>query len=156
MTMARLELRRASPADPDAAALIAELNAELDALYQPDDNHFSLDESEVSEGRGVFLVAFLGGSPVGCGAVRLLSEARAELKRMFVKPSVRGRGMGRALLTRLESEAKALGATHLVLEMGDNQPGAEALYRGAGFSEVPCWGEYLATPASVCLGKQIR
>ncbi len=155
MTMARLELHRASPGDPDAAALIAELNAELDALYRPDDNHFSLDESDVTDGRGAFLVARLEGGPVGCGAVRLLSDGRGEIKRMYVKPKARGQGVGRALLTRLEVEAKTLGATRLVLEMGDGQPVAEALYRGAGFSEIPCWGEYLATPASVCLGKRI-
>lgn len=155
MTPAQPVLRPVSPRDPDAAALIAELNAELDALYRPDDNHFALDESEVTEGRGAFLVAFFDGNPAGCGAVRLISDSRAEIKRMYVKPSVRGQGVGRALLTRLEAEAKALGAAHLVLEMGDSQPGADALYRRAGFIQIPCWGEYLATPASVCLGKQI-
>lgn len=149
------ELRPASPDDPDATTLIGELNAELDALYRPDDNHFSLDHSEVVGGRGAFFVAFLDGRPVGCGAVRLIDESRAEIKRMYVRPDVRGRGVGRALLNRLESEARDLGATSLVLEMGDSQPGADALYRGAGFREIPCWGEYLATPASVCLGKPI-
>ncbi len=155
MALPTPELRPASPDDPDATRLIDELNAELDALYRPDDNHFSLDRSEVAEGRGAFFVAFLEGQPVGCGAVRLIGEARAEIKRMYVRPNVRGRGVGRALLNRLESKASALGATSLVLEMGDSQPGADALYRGAGFREIPCWGEYLATPASVCLGKRI-
>lgn len=155
MTIARLELHPFSPNDHPAAALIAELNAELDTLYRAEDNHFSLADADVAEGSGAFFVATLEGRPVGCGAVRLIAASRAEIKRMYVRPSVRGRGVGRALLARLESEARLLGATSLVLEMGDKQPGAEALYRGAGFTPIPCWGEYLATPASVCLGKQI-
>lgn len=155
MTSAPPELHLSSPGAPESVALIAELNAELDALYRPEDNHFSLDEADVAEGSGVFLVATLDGRAVGCGAVRLIGGSRAEVKRMYVRPSARGRGVGRALLTRLESEASRLGASALVLEMGDDQPAAAALYRRAGFSRVPCWGEYLATPASICLGKQI-
>lgn len=151
-----VEIIAASPAHPDAAALIEELNVLLDGLYRPADNHFSLDADDVSGDRGVFLLARVGREAQGCGAVRLTEDGRGEIKRMYVRPAVQGRGVGRLLLDRLESEARRLGATGLVLEMGDRQPQASALYRRSGFTETPCWGPYLATPASICLGKELE
>lgn len=149
-----VELIVSSPADPDAAALIRELNQLLDGLYSPDENHFALDVSEVTGGRGVFLLARLGDEAVGCGAVRVVDD-RGEIKRMYVRPFAGGRGVGRLILARLEREARRLGAGRLVLEMGDRQPAARRLYESAGFVPVPCWDEYLSTPGSVCLGKDL-
>lgn len=150
-----LELVPSSPDDPYALALIADLNDLLDGLYHPDDNHFSLDPTEVVEGLGIFLVARRHGVTVGCGALRMTDDRRGEIKRMYVRPEAQGGGVGRAILTALEKEARRLGASQLVLEMGDQQPAAAALYRRAGFTPIPCWGEYLATPASICLGKDL-
>jgi GNAT superfamily N-acetyltransferase len=102
------------------------------------------------------VVAYVGGAPVGCGAVRRLEGGDAELKRMYVDPSRRGRGIGRALLAALEAEARALGARRLVLETGIRQTAALALYRNAGFVEIPAFGEYVASPGtSVCLAKPL-
>ena len=151
---------------PDAAALLAALNAELSALYQePGATHFRLDPNEVSPGAGVFLVARLRGSPVGCGALRRLRDPAqmrelgpqvGEIKRMYVAPSTRGQGVGRALLARIEAEASALGLTKLVLETGIRQTEALALYRRAGFTEIPPYGEYVLSPAtSVCFTKAL-
>ena len=138
-----------------ATSLISALNAELSALYpEPGATHFRLDPDEVGPGRGAFLVAYADGAPVGCGAVRRLDDHDAELKRMYVVPSVRGRGIGRALLSALESEARALGAHRLVLETGIRQTEALALYRRASFVDIPPYGEYAASPGtSVCLAK---
>ena len=99
-------------------------------------------------------MAYADGAPVGCGAVRLLDGDDAEVKRMYVVPSARGRGVGRALLAALESEARSLGAGRLVLETGIRQTEALALYRRAGFVDIPAYGEYAASPGtSVCLAK---
>lgn len=149
-----------------AAALIAALNAELSALYpEPGATHFHLDPNEVAPGAGVFLVARLRGRPVGCGALRLLREATlvrevgprvGELKRMYVAPEARGLGIGRALLVRLEAEARTLGLDRLVLETGTRQAEALALYRRAGFTDIPPYGEYAASvTTSVCLTKTL-
>jgi putative acetyltransferase len=149
-----------------ATALIAQLNEELSARYpEPGATHFRLDPSEVAPGNGVFLVARWLGRPVGCGALRSLREAGGmhelgarvgELKRMYVAPDVRGQGIGRALLERLEAEARALGLTRLVLETGTRQEEALALYSRAGFIGIPAYGEYGASPGtSVCLGKSL-
>ena len=99
--------------------LIESLNAELRGVYsEPGATHFHLDPEEVADGRGTFLVVYREGSPVGCGALRLLDAETAELKRMYVSPIVRGRGMGRLLVAALEAEARALGVRRLVLEKG--------------------------------------
>lgn len=147
-----------------AAALITALNAELSALYpEAGATHFRVDPDEVAPGAGAFLVARLLGRPVGCGALRRLREASlmrelgprvGELKRMYVAPEARGQGIGRALLARLEAEARTLGLDRLVLETGIRQTEALALYRRAGFTDIPAYGEYAASVAtSVCLTK---
>jgi len=149
-----------------AAVLIAALNAELSAEYpEPGATHFALDTSEVAPGSGVFLVARWFGRPVGCGAIRVLRDAAlthdlgprvGEIKRMYVAPEVRGQGVGRALLAQLEAEASALGVTRLVLETGTRQLAALALYRRAGFTDIPPYGEYALSPGtSVCLSKSV-
>jgi len=132
---------------------------------EPGANHFSLDPNEVAPGAGIFVVARLEGHPVGCGALRSLRERElvrelgprvGELKRMYVAREVRGHGVGRALLARLEAEARALGLTQLVLETGIRQTDALALYRRAGFASIPPYGEYAASAdTSVCLSKSL-
>ena len=143
--------------DPASGALIAALDAELTGLYaDPGANHFRLDPAEVSGARGAFLVAYRGGAPVGCGAVRLLDAETAELKRMYVAPEARGQGLGRRLVDALEAEARARGARRLVLETGIRQHAALALYHAAGFTPIPLYGEYRdSAETSVCLGKPL-
>lgn len=140
-----------------AHELIGALNAELRGAYsEPGANHFALDSAEVAPGRGTFLVAYHERAPVGCGAVRLLDPATAELKRMYVTPSLRGAGIGWRLLQALEGEARRLGAERLVLETGVRQAAALALYTRCGFEPIPLYGEYRLSPAtSICLGKPL-
>jgi GNAT superfamily N-acetyltransferase len=150
-------IARADLMSPEAQSLIACLNQELTATYPEEGaTHFRLDPAELAPGRGGFLVA-REEVPLGCGAVRLIDPAagleRAELKRMFVKPEARGRGVGRALLEALLEEARALGAAQAVLETGVRQTAALALYVRAGFTRIPAWGEYTDSPLSLCLMK---
>ena len=147
---------RADLESATARALIAELNAELSALYpEQGANHFRLDPDEVAHGRGAFLVASRRGAAVGCGAVRRIGDGVGEIKRMFVVRADRGRGAGRAILAALEREARALGLSRLCLETGVRQTVAMVLYERAGFSRVEPYGEYIGSPLSVCLAKQL-
>src|SRR2546422_1396090 len=131
-------VQRGDLLSPPARALIEALNAELSSLYpEPGANHFRLDPDEVADGQGVFLIASSGGQPVGCGAVRRIEARTGEIKRMYVSPDARGRGIGRAVLAALEAEARTLGIARLVLETGLRQGEALALYEGAGFSRIP-------------------
>ena len=143
--------------DDVSRKLIEALNAELSAIYpEPGANHFTLDPEETAKGRGAFLVVYRGEVPVGCGAVRLVDAETGELKRMYVSPAERGRGLGRLLVAELEAEARTLGARRLVLETGTRQHAALALYHAAGFRPIPLYGEYLLSPGtSVCLGKEL-
>jgi putative acetyltransferase len=139
-----------------AQQLIATLNAELLARYPgPEETFFDLAEEEVAPGRGAFLVARLAGRPIGCGAVRRLDDHTVEIKRMFVAPEARGRGVGGRILAALEAEARRLGASKLVLETGHEQPEAVALYTRAGFVRIPRYGQYACAPQSVCFGKML-
>jgi putative acetyltransferase len=152
-----ITIRRASLTEDVSRTLIEALNAELSGSYpEPGATHFRLESEEVADGRGTFLVLALKGTAVGCGALRMLDDDTAELKRMFVSRTVRGLGLGRRLLTALESEARALGVRQLVLETGVRQNAALELYRRTGFRPIPLFGEYLASPdTSICLGKEL-
>jgi GNAT superfamily N-acetyltransferase len=139
-----------------ARTLITALNTELSRLYpEPGANHFRLDAEEVAPGRGAFLVAYLQDKPVGCGAIRRIEDGVGELKRMYVDVAARGRGVGRAILAALETEARQLGLRRVVLETGVRQAAALALYRNAGFHEFRAFGEYADEPLSVFLAKEL-
>lgn len=139
-----------------AQELIAALNAELSKQYPEEGaTHFRLDPDEVAEGNGAFLVALRDNEPLGCGAVRRIEERSGELKRMYIRPQARGLGIGRALLAALEAEARALGLTRLLLETGTRQTEALGLYRQAGFLDIPAYGEYINSPLSVCMVKEL-
>jgi len=157
MASETITIERAELTADVSRALIDSLNAELRGVYsEPGATHFHLDPEEVAEGRGTFLVVYLEGTPVGCGALRILDAETAELKRMYVSPAVRGRGLGRRLVAALEAEARALGIRRLVLETGILQDAALALYRATGFHPIPLYGEYCLSPeTSVCLGKEL-
>lgn len=134
--------------------MIAALDAGLAQLYPPEQRFGpNLKAQHLEAGRGTFLIARDNGRSVGCGAIRLLDTTTAEVKRMYVEPEQRGKGIGRAVLARLEAEARQLGAKRLVLETGVLSPEALALYRGAGFRQIDCWGEYATSPTSVCMEK---
>jgi GNAT superfamily N-acetyltransferase len=141
---------------PVARGLIEALNTELSDRYPEDGaNHFRLDADEVAHGRGAFLIAMRWGTPVGCGAVRRIGGRAGEIKRMYVVPAERGRGVGRVILASLEAEARALGLDRLLLETGARQPEAIALYERAGFRTIPLFGEYMNSPLSVCMAKDL-
>ena len=152
-----IRIVRSELTDEVSRALVDALNAELLATYpEPGATHFQLNPEQVAEGRGVFLVVYHGSTPAGCGALRLLNDITAELKRMYVAPTYRRTGLGRRLLAALEAEARVLGVRHLVLETGTRQLAALALYRSTGFDSIPLFGEYLRSPkTSICLGKEL-
>jgi putative acetyltransferase len=141
----------------DARRLIQALDAELSLLYPPEQRFGpNLKAEQLSDGRGLFLIAREGSRPVGCGAIRVVDPETAELKRMYATTDLRGRGVGRAVLEALEAAARVMGLKRLVLETGIHQHAAIALYTKAGYTQVECWGEYASSPTSVCYAKDLR
>jgi GNAT superfamily N-acetyltransferase len=142
---------------PDAVSLIAEVQQEYVIRYGEEDRT-PVDPAEFAPPRGLFLVAYLDGRPVACGGWRVHpgpDGPEAELKRMYVSPAARGRGVARALLAELERTALEAGYGRMVLETGSRQPEALALYKSAGYVDVPRFGYYADEPEAVHLGKTI-
>jgi GNAT superfamily N-acetyltransferase len=140
----------------DARRLIAALDEHLASRYPPEQRFGpNLKPQQIAAGVGTFVIARLDGRAVGCGALRKLDETSAEVKRMYVAPEVRGKGVARKVLEHLESVGRELGVQRLVLETGIYQAEAIALYHGAGYEPVRCWGEYADSVTSVCFEKQI-
>jgi GNAT superfamily N-acetyltransferase len=153
--MPTLDIRRCALDSSDASRLILALNMELKAAFpEPGATHFSLSSEQVRPGDGALILAYLDDAAVGCGAVRRLDETTAELKRMYVAPHARGRGIGRAIVEVLEGEARLLGVVKVVLETGTRLAPAIRLYESMGYRPIPLFGEYLASPeTSLCFGK---
>lgn len=135
-------IERIEQPTPDAAALIGELDGVLGAVYEPHQRH-GLSLAQIFEPHVRFFIARLDGKPVGCGGVALF-DGYAEVKRMYTRATVRGRGVARALLVRLEEEARAAGKPVLQLETGTLQEAAIRLYERAGFAPCGAFGPYAA------------
>jgi GNAT superfamily N-acetyltransferase len=141
---------------PDAQRLITALDEHLAGHYLPEQRFGpNLKPAQLAPGMGTFVVARGDGEAIGCGALRKLDGTTGEVKRMYVAPAARRRGVGRQILARLESAAAELGISRLLLETGIHQKAAIALYTGAGFRPLPCWGEYASSSTSVCFEKML-
>ncbi|WP_156754123.1 GNAT family N-acetyltransferase [Actinokineospora pegani] len=139
---------------PDSARLIAEVRREYVVRYGGVDLT-PVDPAQFAPPRGLFLVAYLDGAPVATGGWRARGGHEAEIKRMYVSPAARGRGLARAVLAELERTAAAAARHTLVLETGTKQPEAIALYESAGYVPVESFGYYADEPESVYLGKNL-
>jgi putative acetyltransferase len=140
----------------DARRLVAALDAHLASRYSPDQMFgANLHPEQLKPGLGTFVIARADGVAIGCGALRRRDDTTSEVKRMYVEPALRGRGVARAILEHLEAAARELGTQRLVLETGIHQAEAIGLYRRAGFIPIGCFGEYAASPTSICFEKTI-
>ncbi|CAN5305511.1 GNAT family N-acetyltransferase [soil metagenome] len=139
---------------PAALALIEAVQQEYVLRYGgPDES--PVDPGEFTPPVGLFLLARAAGTPVGCGGWRRRGDVVAEIKRMYVVPSARGTGVGRAVLTELERTATAAGFRRLELETGLALPEAVGLYLAAGYRPTAAFGFYAGEPSSRYLGKDL-
>jgi len=133
--------------DPEVARLTAaqqvELRARYDGAAEPGTPPSAVDVAVV------LLARDDDGTPLGCGALPPLEPAAAELMRMYVVPTARGRGISRLILSGLEAEAVARGWTTLRLETGPRQPEAIAPYTRAGYRPIEAFGAYTGAPEAV-------
>jgi GNAT superfamily N-acetyltransferase len=144
----------ANPHSQTALTLMEELDRELHSRY-PSTSVHSMNPADASQHGGTFAIAFLNWQPAGCGALRPLDALTAELKRVFVKPEARQKGIAKRILAYLESWATELGYGKIRLQTGTRQPESLALYRSAGFYCIPRYGEYVSDPLSICMEKSI-
>ena len=136
-----------------ARALVDELESELAAVY-PDESRHGYDVAKLLARGVAFFVVRVDGEAVGCGGVQIEGD-HAELKRMFVRPSHRGRALSSALIAKLEEVARAAGARVVRLETGVHQREALALYERLGFRKIAPFLPYFPDPLSVCMEKDL-
>jgi putative acetyltransferase len=151
-----VEIRRENYEALASRALVAALNAELLERYDGFDGsggeHVG---SDFEAPDGSFVVGWEDEEPVACGGIVRYDAATAEIRRMYVAPVARGRGLSRLLLAALEDEARALGYAFVRLETGDRQPEAIKLYASSGFEPIPRYGPFVDDPRSVCFEKRL-
>jgi putative acetyltransferase len=140
-----LAIERVASPTPEVAGLLGELNEALSFGYAPDQRH-ALSIDQLFRPGVLFFLARSDGEAVACGGVAFL-DGFAEVKRMYAKPTVRGKGVAMAILRRLEEEARGAGETVLRLETGIHQHEALRFYEKAGFRRCAAFGDYLAKPA---------
>ncbi|MGA2826242.1 MAG: GNAT family N-acetyltransferase [Streptosporangiaceae bacterium] len=139
---------------PDAARLIGEVQQEYVIRYGGVDDS-PVDPAEFTPPSGLFLVGYDGDAAVVCGGWRACGpgDTDAEIRRMYVVPAARGRGLARRMLAELERTARDAGHQRMILETGRPQPEAVALYRSSRYTEIPAYGYYAGSPHSMHFGK---
>jgi putative acetyltransferase len=142
-----ITITREQPDSPDAVTLITELSAYLDPLY-PRWNQFGLSSDQLIKEGVAFFITRVDGEPAGCGGVKFY-PGWGELKRMYVRPQFRGRGLGKLMLEHLETFARQQGTTLLRLETGIYQPEAMGLYERMGYRPRGCFEPYDASTATL-------
>jgi GNAT superfamily N-acetyltransferase len=160
--IARMEIRDGDMGTEPGRALADELWRDLAIRYvddptapEPKGESDDLRPEELAPPSGRFVIALDDGEPVGCGAIRRHDARTAEIKRMWVRPAARSRGVARLILRELESSAVALGYRSMVLETGLRQPEAISLYESHGYSPIPNYGFYRESPLSRCYRKTL-
>jgi putative acetyltransferase len=139
-----LVLERATAPTPEIEALLGDLNRALDLGYSPDQKH-ALSVEQLFQPNIRFFVARMGGAAVACGGIGFY-DGYAELKRMYAKPEVRGKGVAKAVLARLEAEARAAGLTLVRIETGNLQQEAMRFYEREGYARCGAFGPYAQMP----------
>jgi ribosomal protein S18 acetylase RimI-like enzyme len=156
-----LRIERVGYGHPDAMRLIAEVQAEYVIRYGSTDDT-PLDPLMFEPPSGSFFVGYLSGAPVVSGAwrshtdVTVFGTARtAEVKRMYVAPQARARGLARRMLAHLEASAAESGAEAMILETGTAQPEAIALYESSGYEAIAPFGYYKDAADNRCFAKPL-
>lgn len=135
---------------PDFVILVSALVEELDDRYP------GLSEEEPApQDLLVAVVAYNGSVPVGCGALRELEPGIGEIKRMFVPPEARGKGVARRMLEALEAQGRVMGYSAMRLGSGIRQPEALGLYESCGYRRIPLFGDYEGSALCVCYEKAL-
>jgi GNAT superfamily N-acetyltransferase len=148
-----LQLKRTDSTDADFIQLVQLLDADL-AVRDGAEHAFYAQFNKIAMLQHV-IVAYENENAVGCGAFKKFDEASAEIKRMYVLPTHRNKGIAAAVLLQLEQWAKEEGYTSTVLETGMKQPEAIRLYEKCGYSRIPNYGQYAGVENSVCMKKEL-
>ncbi|MGW5579875.1 GNAT family N-acetyltransferase [Micromonospora chokoriensis] len=136
--------------DPEIAALVVAQQRELREADGGLDGQVFVPHDDVR-----YLAVVVNGRAVACGGLQALDAETGEVKRIYVRPAYRGRGIARQLLAALEECAFRQGHSVVCLETGTYLPAAIGLYTSCGYEPIPVYGEYVDNPYSVCFAKRL-
>ncbi len=145
--------KRTNSDDFDFKILVKELDAEL-KIVDGEEHGFYSQYNKIDAIKYV-IVVYDDNTPVGCGAIKEYSPDATEIKRMYVVPHKRGKGIATIVLKELENWAQELNYKKCLMETGKRQPDAIALYTKNGYQLIPNYGQYEGVENSVCFGKGI-
>jgi putative acetyltransferase len=145
---------RTNTEDFDFQILVKELDEELSILDGKDHSFYS--QYNKIDAIKYIIVAYDNDTPVSCGAIKEYAPDTMEIKRMYVVPHKRGKGIASIILNELENWAQELNYKKCVLETGKRQPDAIALYTKNGYTPIPNYGQYEGVENSVCFGKHFN
>ncbi|MGZ9810343.1 GNAT family N-acetyltransferase [Pseudoroseicyclus sp. H15] len=148
-----LTLRRVSPREPGAEALLNESQALMRSMFPPEQNNFLSHDALAAPHIHLYL-AEAGAEPLGTGALAIF-DGYGEIKSLYTSAAARGRGVAAALLTRLEEEARAAALPWLRLETGPGLDAAQRLYRRFGYTLCGPYGAYTESPGSIFYEKAL-
>jgi putative acetyltransferase len=148
-----MKIQRTDSSNAAFQQLVAQLDAEL-SVVDGEEHAFYAQFNKITLIKHVIVVTE-NEAPVGCGAIKEFDPVSMEVKRMYVPPSLRGKGIAAIVLRELEKWAKELNYTRCVLETGERLPAAIALYKKAGYHIIPNYGQYIGVENSVCFEKTL-
>lgn len=148
-----LNIKRTDSSDPDFIALVKLLDHDL-AIRDGDEHSFYAQYNKIDAIKHC-IVAYEENNPAACGAIKAFSDDAMEVKRMFVQPEFRRKGLASEVLGQLEKWAAELGYRYCILETGKRQPEAIGLYQKQGYLIIPNYGQYANVENSVCMRKEI-
>ena len=149
-----ITLKRTDSNNQDFVEMVKQLDSDL-AIRDGEDHSFYNQFNSISMIKYA-IVAYHENSPIGCGAIKAFDHTTMEIKRMYVSPNQRGKGIAGQILAELETWTRELGFTRCVLETGINQPEALALYHKSGFVRIPNYGQYENVKSSFCFEKVLK
>lgn len=149
-----ITLRRTDSDDEDFKALVKRLDADL-AVRDGADHGFYSQFNKIDKIRHA-VVCYENDLAIGCGAIKAFSDEATEVKRMYVSPDGRNKGIATRVLTELEDWAREMGYAKCVLETGKRQPEAIALYEKNGYLRTANYGQYVGVENSVCFEKNLK
>ncbi len=143
---------RTDSSNTDFQKLVAELDADL-KIRDGEQNSFYAQFNKVDLIKYV-IVAYYNDTPVGCGAIKEYSQNTMEVKRMYVSINNRGQGIASIILKELENWTVELHYDKCILETGNKQPEAIALYKKNNYEIIPNYGQYKDVANSICFEKK--
>lgn len=148
-----ITIKRTDSTHTDFIELVKHLDTDL-AIRNGENNDFFAQFNKVDTIKHV-VIAYDGQTPVGCGAIKAYDNEAMEVKRMFVFPEQRGKGIATKVLTELEIWTAELSFKKCVLETGLKQPEAIGLYKKNNYQQIPNYGQYADVEDSVCFEKYV-